>query len=106
MKKGRGICHVCGRKMVECDIDFRGVALRGWRCKCGEALITLEEVIRYEVITGRRNSYVRTVTAMGNSLVVSIPREYVKQMHIKKGSKMIFFKMANFLKLMPLSQVK
>lgn len=106
MKKWGECCHVCGRKMVECNIDFRGVQLRGWKCKCGEEVFPFEEVLRYEVIKGRRNSDIRSVTKMGNSLVVSIPTEYAKQMNIKKGSKLLFFKAANFLKLMPVPRTQ
>ncbi|MFH0986712.1 MAG: hypothetical protein V1911_01545 [Candidatus Micrarchaeota archaeon] len=94
-------CYICGKKMNKGKIKFRGVLLSGWKCPCGEEIMPSSEVVRYEIMKGRRKSDVRTVTKMGNSLVVSIPHDYASELHIKRGSRLMVLREQAGLKLLP-----
>lgn len=96
-------CYKCKKTMKKGKVTLKNIVLEGWICECGEKIVPSKEVVKYEVLTGRRRSDIRTVTKMGNSLVVSIPKEYLKPLHIHRGSKLVFVKDENELKLVPLT---
>ncbi|HLF05755.1 MAG TPA: hypothetical protein VI893_01030 [Thermoplasmata archaeon] len=54
--------------------EKEGQPLRGWRCaRCGEVFFTATELIRWEVLTGRRRRDARRVRKVGGSLMVTLP---------------------------------
>jgi len=88
--------------MKDAEIAFKGAKLRGWRCFCGEEVIPSREIIRYEILSGKRKSEIRTVTKSGGSLVVSIPKDYAVEFHLRRGSKVYYEKDKAGLRLVPL----
>lgn len=67
---------------------------RGYKCdKCGYELIPLEEVKRVQEeaerlgLYGAPNPLTRKITKSGNNLAFYIPKEYERELGLKKGSK-------------------
>ena len=95
-------CYVCGRLMQPASIGFKNVTLNGWKCVCGEKILPAEELVRYEILAGKRKSAIRKITRSGDSLVVSIPKALLGALNLKKGSRVYFTKERNSLRLTPL----
>ena len=69
-----GRCTACGGRLARHAEPKDGQDIEGTRCvKCGEVLFTFSELLRWEVLTGKRKPDVRRVRRVGGSLVVTIP---------------------------------
>ena len=83
-KKELSVCPVCRSSLEGTSIIRKGIKLHGFRCKnCGEIVFPSSEVFRYEILSGRRN--VREIRKVGNSIVIGIPKNLVKEIGIKSG---------------------
>lgn len=98
MKSKKMFCHTCDVEMVSdiLMIHFPKGALpaRGYRCpKCRNELIPLDEAQRVETIAekvglfGAVNPLTKNITQCGNSLAIYIPKDFEKQLNLKKGEK-------------------
>ena len=75
----KGPCTGCGGRLQPHEEIKEGSPLRGTRCsRCGEVLFSASELIRWEVVSGKRKGEVRRIRRIGGSLVVTIPDKVVK----------------------------
>lgn len=82
---------LCGGDLEENEIKREGVRLAGMMCKeCDEIYISGEELLRYEVLTGKRKSFARKVSKIGASRTIRIPKNILKQFNIKEGDYVLF----------------
>jgi len=69
------------------------IEIHGWKCsECGETYFTSQELLRWEVLSGRRKDNVRKVRKIGNSLAVTFPSTFVKSDAIHDNDLAIFKK--------------
>ena len=87
-------CVICKGKIIEGAELRDGVELKGWKCtKCGETYIPSGEVLRWEILTGRRKGYVRKIRTVGNSKVVTLPERLIAEAKIHINDLVLFEKM-------------
>lgn len=85
-------CYACGGKMKEAECKIDNIMLRCLRCtKCGEELYPASEMLRYEVLSGRRKD-VRKITAIGSSIAVRLPKKLATESGIHEGDLAYFEK--------------
>ncbi|MBI4214363.1 hypothetical protein HY546_00040 [archaeon] len=71
-------CAACGGLLARNSEVSKGFPIRGFRCrKCCETFWPASEMLRWEVLTGRRKT-ARKIGVLGDSLVVRIPRSIAK----------------------------
>ena len=91
-------CHTCNINMSPeiLNIHFPKGELpaKGYRCsKCLYELIPMEEGQRVEKqaeklgLFGVVNPFLKNITQCGNNLAVYIPKDFEKQLNLKKGEK-------------------
>jgi len=86
-------CIICDGDLSEHSEISEDVEINGWKCEgCGETFFTSSEMLRWEVLTGRRPKNVRKVRKMGNSLMVTLPNELVKDTGIHSDDLALFKK--------------
>ncbi len=86
-------CIVCEGDLREYSELSEEVEIKGWKCtECGETFFTSSEMLRWEVLTGRRPKEVRKVRKMGNSLMVTLPNELVRDTGIHSDDLALFKK--------------
>ncbi len=84
-------CALCRGELESYKEVSDGVGIRGWRCRaCGETFFPSSEMLRWEVLTGRRMDSARKVREIGNSTVVTIPKKLVKEEDIHKDDYILF----------------
>jgi len=92
------VCHACNLDMVPeiliVHFPKGGLPARGYRCpKCRDELVPLDEAQRVEAIAekvglfGAVNPLTKNITQCGNSLAIYIPKDFEKQLNLKKGEK-------------------
>lgn len=82
---------MCGGRLEKTIEKREGVRLRGMKCiKCGEVYIGGDELLKFEILTGRRKSLARKVSRVGASKVVRIPSKILEQFNIKLGDYVVF----------------
>lgn len=85
-------CAICGGKLKEHAEVSDGFPIKGWKClKCGETFFPSSEMVRWEVLTGRRKN-ARKIGKIGDSLAVRIPRALAKSLGINAGDYAFFEK--------------
>lgn len=78
--------------MEEAGSRMEGVKLKCLKCvKCGEELYSASEMLRYEVLTGKRKP-VRKITMLGSSMAVRLPKKLVEEVDIHEGDLAYFEK--------------
>ncbi|MDP6155160.1 MAG: AbrB/MazE/SpoVT family DNA-binding domain-containing protein [Candidatus Thermoplasmatota archaeon] len=86
-------CIVCDGDISEYSEISEDVEINGWKCnECEETFFTSNEMLRWEVLTGRRPKNVRKVRKMGSSLMVTLPNELVKNTGIHSDDLALFKK--------------
>ncbi len=86
-------CVLCKGGLKPYEETSEGVAIRGWKCNsCGETFYPSSEMLRWEVLTGRRSDFARKVREVGNSFGVTLPRKLVKEEGIHKNDFILFEK--------------
>ncbi|MFQ6136192.1 MAG: AbrB/MazE/SpoVT family DNA-binding domain-containing protein [Candidatus Hydrothermarchaeales archaeon] len=84
-------CALCKGGLEEYKETSEGVVIRGWKCnKCGETFFPSTEMLRWEVLTGRRADLARKVREIGNSVAVTLPKKLVKEEGIHKSDYILF----------------
>ena len=83
-------CYRCGARLKQAKVKMEGVELKCLRCQeCGEELFTAGEMLRYEVLTGKRPA--RKFFTAGNSVAIRIPASIVKKKEIRPGKDLAVF---------------
>lgn len=69
------------------------VDIHGFQCaKCGETFFSASEILRWEVLSGRRKENVRKIRKVGNSVTVTLPNKLVEEDDVKNDDYAIFLK--------------
>ncbi len=90
MKQFMKTCYKCNTdvKIYECIKE--GIKLDCLKCpKCGEEYFTSSELIKFDILTGRRKM-VRKFGVLGDSTIMRLPPQVVKNYEIKPGDFGIF----------------
>ena len=86
-------CALCKGELNPHKEESGGVEIKGWKCKkCGETFFLASEMMRWEVLTGKRSDIARKARKIGNSIVVTIPKKLVKEIGIHKDDYILFEK--------------
>lgn len=81
----------CGGDMEKITTDWKGIEVRGWRCKkCNEEIINPKDAQRALEIERARKKNLLTVKLrrVGKSKVVTIPRPIIEAENLKEGQKL------------------
>lgn len=83
-------CYLCGAKLRQAKIRMDGVELKCLKCpECGEELFPAGEMLKYEVLTGKRPA--RKFFTVGSSVAIRIPANIVKKEGIHPGKDLAVF---------------
>ena len=86
-------CAICKGKLKNHKEKRDGVEIKGWKCsKCSEIYFSSNELLRWEVLSGKRTDNVRKIRKVGNSLTVTFPKILVKSDEIHGDDFAIFKK--------------
>ena len=85
-------CYKCGVDVKKTSITKEGITLNCLKCpKCGEEYFTSSELIKYDILTGKR-AMVRKFGKLGSSQVIRVPPKIVKDCNIHEGDYGVFEK--------------
>jgi hypothetical protein len=88
-------CYKCDVKVKPAKTKKEGVMLKCMRCpQCKEEYFTSSELLRFDVLTGR-TKLVRKFGTLGDSTIIRIPPEIIKEYKIKPGDISHFEKRPN-----------
>jgi len=86
-------CVLCKGKLKEHREKKEEIEINGWKCsKCSETYFSSNEILRWEVLSGKRRDNVRKIRRVGNSLSVTFPNIFVKEDEIHDNDLAIFKK--------------
>ena len=90
MKKFMKICYKCGTGVKVAKCVKEGVSLNCLKCpKCGEEYFTSSELIKFDILTGKRK-LVRKFGTLGDSTIMRFPPRLLKDYKIKAGDYGVF----------------
>ncbi|MBI4362161.1 MAG: hypothetical protein HY558_03215 [Euryarchaeota archaeon] len=93
-------CILCKGTLKAHREVSEGHEIRGWKCaKCGETFFPSREMVRWEVLTGRRKGQVRKARTIGKSLVVTLPEKLAREEGIHADDLILFEKDERGLRL-------
>ncbi len=93
-------CAICKGPLKKYTEVSEGVRIRGWKCQgCSETFFPSSEMLRWEVLTGRRKSLARRVRVVGHSKVVTLPEKLVEEEKIHDKDLVLFEKIRDGLLL-------
>lgn len=79
-------CAKCGSWAKPDRFRIEGLAVRGWRCACGESYLNPVDADRALAYNRLKNEVVRSkVSFSGNSLIVRLPTALAKALGLEKG---------------------
>lgn len=85
---------------------MENISLHCFRCpKCGEEYLTSSELIKFEILSGRRK-LIRKFGTLGDSMIIRIPETIKKECRIKLGDYGIFEKTSKGILIKPFEQKK
>ena len=85
-------CYKCGTAVKSRTCVKEGVRLHCMRCpKCGEEYFTSSELLKFDILTGRRK-LVRKFGVLGESIIVRVPDKILQEYKIKPGDYGVFEK--------------
>ena len=83
-------CALCKGALKKHSEVSDSIRINGWKCmKCGETFFPSSEILRWEILTGRRKN-VRKIGKIGDSLAVRIPKILAESFGIKEGDYAFF----------------
>ena len=86
-------CVLCKGKLTKHKEKKDGVDISGWKCtKCNETFFSSQDLLKWEVLSGRRKDNVRKIRKVGNSFTVTFPNIFVKKDEIHDNDLAIFKK--------------
>lgn len=84
-------CPICKSHVSRFSEAKEGIAMRGWKCgKCGESFFPGSEMLRFEILTGRRRDLARKIRSVGNSKVVTIPEKLIAEAKVHSNDIALF----------------
>jgi len=90
MKKFMKTCYKCKVSVKEAEIIKDGVKLKCLKCpKCGEEYFTSSELVKYDILRGKRK-LVRKFGTLGVSSIIRVPEKVIKDFNIKSGDYGVF----------------
>ena len=102
MKKFIKTCYKCGGEVEALKSVKEGIVLHGLTCKkCGEEYFTSRELIKFDILTGRRK-LVRKFGIVGDSIAMRFPSDVLKAYKIKPGDYGVFEKRAEGILIKPI----
>ncbi|MFH1456181.1 MAG: AbrB/MazE/SpoVT family DNA-binding domain-containing protein [archaeon] len=85
MKKFMDKCYFCKSKLKVTKTKMDNITLDCMRCpKCKEEYFTSDQMIKYDILTGRRQD-VRKFGTLGDSTIMRFPTNILKHFKIKPG---------------------
>ncbi len=101
-KKFMEKCYKCNVKLKETTAIREGVDIYFLKCsKCGEEFYTSDELIRHDVLTGKRK-LTRKFGLLGNSSIIRIPGHLVFDFKIVAGDIGVFEKIPEGILIKPI----
>ena len=86
-------CALCKGKLRKYKELKDKVELRGWKCsRCGETFFASNELLKWELLSGRRKDNVRKIRKVGNSYIITLPNIFVRDDKINEDDLAIFKK--------------
>ncbi len=83
-------CYKCKTNVKVATCVKEGIELNCLQCpKCKEEYFTSSELLKFDILTGRRK-LVRKFGALGNSVVMRLPPQVLKDYKIKPGDYALF----------------
>ena len=90
MKRFMDKCYKCGNKVDVAECVKDGIRLNCLRCRrCGEEYFTSSELVKYDIQKGNRKM-IRKFGVLGDSTVMRIPPEILKEFRISPGDFGVF----------------
>ncbi|MFH1276261.1 MAG: AbrB/MazE/SpoVT family DNA-binding domain-containing protein [Candidatus Woesearchaeota archaeon] len=90
MKKFMKTCYKCNINVKVTKCKKEGVELDCLKCpKCGEEYFTSSELIKFDILTGRRKM-IRKFGILGDSTIMRFPPKLIKDLGIEPGDYGIF----------------
>ena len=90
MKPFLKTCYKCKSAVKIATCIKEGIKLNCLRCsKCGEEYFTSSELIKFDILTGKRK-LVRKFGILGDSTVMRLPPKIVHNYNIKPGDYALF----------------
>ncbi len=90
MKRFMKKCYKCRAKVKVSKCKKEGINLNCMKCtKCGEEYFTSSELLKFDVLTGRRKM-VRKFGVLGDSTIMRFPSKVLKDYGIKPGDFGVF----------------
>jgi|SRR3989344_8168982 len=81
----------CGGRLENINTDFKGIPVRGWKCKkCGEELMHPTDAQKaLEIERARKNNELTVkLRKVGKSNIVTIPQTIMKLENFRSGQKL------------------
>ncbi|MFH1510626.1 MAG: hypothetical protein ABIF10_02960 [Candidatus Woesearchaeota archaeon] len=92
MKPFMDKCHRCGSKVIISKCVKEGILLNCMKCqKCSEEYFTSSELIKFDILTGRKE-LVRKFGTLGDSTIIRIPNRVLKDLNIRPEDYGVFEK--------------
>ena len=83
-------CYKCGSNVKSSKCIKDGISLDCMRCSdCGEEYFTSSELIKHDILTGKRK-LIRKFGILGDSTILRLPSEVLKNYKIKPGDYGVF----------------
>jgi hypothetical protein len=90
MKKFMKTCYKCGTEVRAAKCVKENISLDCLKCpKCGEEYFTSSELVRFDIMTGRREM-IRKFGILGDSTIMRFPSKVLKKHRIKPGDYGVF----------------
>jgi len=90
-KKKKGLkCYKCGKIAKEAKLSFQGIAIDGWKCKCGEEYHHPEQAEKILLLNKLKNTKFNVkIGQIRSNLIVRIPKKVQKAMSLEKGETLV-----------------
>lgn len=96
-------CYKCKVKVKKKTVIKDGVELYCLKCpKCGEEYFTSSELMKYDILTGKRKM-IRKFGILGSSSIIRIPDKIIKKYKIKCGDFGYFEELSEGFLIKPVS---
>ena len=103
MKKFLKTCYKCATEVREARVIKEGVTLSCLRCpQCGEEYFTSRELIKFDILTGKRK-LVRKFGTLGDSIVMRLPPKILEDYKIQSGDYALFEEKPDGILIKPIS---
>ena len=92
MKKFMKTCYKCGTEVKPSRSVKDGIRLGCMKCpRCGEEYYTSSELVKFDILSGKRKM-VRKFGVLGDSTIVRVPNQIIREFDLKPGDYGVFEK--------------